>query len=491
MGTPSKRGVSGGQLKRTNIGLALVTNPLVLFLDEPTTGLDSYTSQEVMDAVAGLARTGITVCATIHSPTPHVFRLFDRMFIVLRGRTAYFGPNGPEAVAFLREGSAAGGAAAPRMSASDVEYMTDIVVQADREEHAEQLTERYAGSALAARNAAELEALLHETRELSESQRGYLAVKRATVTPSWYAFRTLVKYRMRADLKDPLWMGSRLAEKLVMGFILFSLYWHVGKDLSEGNIYNIVAVLFMWTVVVAYSATAYMPAILMERALFLRERADGLFRVITYLGFKLFEEYSLGLVVSLPISAAVFYALHLNGSWALFWLVYWVSIMVGVSLGYFIAALSPNMDVANAALPVFITIMLFFTGLLIRWVDTPWYWRWVGYVNFLHYSWGALMINQFKGEDVIYLGESVSRGWTVCWLFFAAAAAAAAGRASRTRLGVAFPVRVWGLQGEEALRRGTQARRVQPQTQTLPRPDCRSCRISHCRPTTPGNSLGI
>lgn len=94
VGTPAKRGVSGGQLKRTNIGLALVTSPLVLFLDEPTTGLDSYTSQEVMDTVAALARTGITVCATIHSPTPHVFRLFDRLFVILQGRTAYFGPNG-------------------------------------------------------------------------------------------------------------------------------------------------------------------------------------------------------------------------------------------------------------------------------------------------------------------------------------------------------------------------------------------------------------
>ena len=40
-------GVSGGQAKRTNIGIALITNPRVLFLDEPTSGLDSYTSNEV------------------------------------------------------------------------------------------------------------------------------------------------------------------------------------------------------------------------------------------------------------------------------------------------------------------------------------------------------------------------------------------------------------------------------------------------------------
>ena len=38
---------AGGQSKRVNVALALVTNPRVLFLDEPTTGLDSFTANEV------------------------------------------------------------------------------------------------------------------------------------------------------------------------------------------------------------------------------------------------------------------------------------------------------------------------------------------------------------------------------------------------------------------------------------------------------------
>ena len=38
---------AGGQCKRTNIGIALVSDPRVLFLDEPTSGLDSYTANEV------------------------------------------------------------------------------------------------------------------------------------------------------------------------------------------------------------------------------------------------------------------------------------------------------------------------------------------------------------------------------------------------------------------------------------------------------------
>lgn len=49
------KGVSGGERKRTSIGVELITNPTLIFLDEPTTGLDSYTSEQVMDILRELA----------------------------------------------------------------------------------------------------------------------------------------------------------------------------------------------------------------------------------------------------------------------------------------------------------------------------------------------------------------------------------------------------------------------------------------------------
>lgn len=57
IGTPMKRGISGGQAKRTNVGIALITNPSVLFLDEPTSGLDSWTSKEVWKGECALGAT--------------------------------------------------------------------------------------------------------------------------------------------------------------------------------------------------------------------------------------------------------------------------------------------------------------------------------------------------------------------------------------------------------------------------------------------------
>ena len=54
---------------------------------------------QVMSVVKSLASHGITICATIHSPTPYTFNLFDRLLLLLKGRVVYFGPNGERLVA--------------------------------------------------------------------------------------------------------------------------------------------------------------------------------------------------------------------------------------------------------------------------------------------------------------------------------------------------------------------------------------------------------
>ena len=53
-----------------------------------------------MSEVKALVRGGITICATIHSPTPFAFSLFDSLIILLRGRVVYFGDRGAPADAF-------------------------------------------------------------------------------------------------------------------------------------------------------------------------------------------------------------------------------------------------------------------------------------------------------------------------------------------------------------------------------------------------------
>ena len=60
------KGVSGGERKRCSIGVELITNPSLIFRDEPTTGLDSYTATILMRILRALAKSGRTIIQTIH-----------------------------------------------------------------------------------------------------------------------------------------------------------------------------------------------------------------------------------------------------------------------------------------------------------------------------------------------------------------------------------------------------------------------------------------
>ncbi len=56
--------------------------------------------------------------------------------------------------------------------------------------------------------------------------------------------------------------------------------------------------------------------------------------------------------------------------------VYFIDLSVGIALAHLVAALSPNMDVANAALPGFVVTLLFFAGQLMTVDAIPVYWQW-------------------------------------------------------------------------------------------------------------------
>ena len=91
IGGPLVKGVSGGERKRTSIGVELITDPNLIFLDEPTTGLDSFTATSVMESLGDLARKdNRTVISTIHQPNSDIFEMFDRLMLLARGKIIYF-----------------------------------------------------------------------------------------------------------------------------------------------------------------------------------------------------------------------------------------------------------------------------------------------------------------------------------------------------------------------------------------------------------------
>ncbi|KAJ1403109.1 P-loop containing nucleoside triphosphate hydrolase [Sesbania bispinosa] len=92
VGTVEKRGVSGGQRKRVNVGLEMVMEPSLLILDEPTSGLDSASSQLLLRALRREALEGVNICMVVHQPSYALFKMFDDLILLGKGGlTVYHG----------------------------------------------------------------------------------------------------------------------------------------------------------------------------------------------------------------------------------------------------------------------------------------------------------------------------------------------------------------------------------------------------------------
>ena len=93
--TGDAHALSPGDRKLVNVGMELVADPLALFLDEPTTGLDASSAMNVANITRSLAETGLTVVAVVHQPRGEIYSLIDELIVLVPGgRVAYHGPGG-------------------------------------------------------------------------------------------------------------------------------------------------------------------------------------------------------------------------------------------------------------------------------------------------------------------------------------------------------------------------------------------------------------
>jgi ABC transport system ATP-binding/permease protein len=103
VGNALNKSISGGQRKRLNIALELIREPSVLFVDEPTSGLSSRDSENVMDLLKELTLKGTLIFVVIHQPSSDIYKMFDKMFILdVGGFPIYYG-NPVEAITYFKK----------------------------------------------------------------------------------------------------------------------------------------------------------------------------------------------------------------------------------------------------------------------------------------------------------------------------------------------------------------------------------------------------
>ncbi len=105
VGSVLDKTISGGQRKRLNIALELIREPAVLFVDEPTSGLSSRDSENVIDLLKELSLKGKLIFVVIHQPSSDIYKMFDKMYLMDTGGYPVFYGNPVEAVTYFKKAS--------------------------------------------------------------------------------------------------------------------------------------------------------------------------------------------------------------------------------------------------------------------------------------------------------------------------------------------------------------------------------------------------
>jgi ABC-type multidrug transport system ATPase subunit len=243
IGNHAHKGCSGGEKRRTSIGVQLLSNPSLLWLDEPTTGLDSTSAYQVVKTLQNLAQRGRTIIVTIHQPRSEIYSLFDNVVLLTRGSPAYAGSAAECLPYFAKLGHEM-----PPFT-NPAEYLIDLVSVDNRNEEAEAAAEHRVDRIKDAWR----EHLSRSSNEKDEPDSGAGTLtqtqsqkRRAQKTSLVQQIRVLTARTWTVTIRDPMGMFGSLLEAVSMAVITGWIFLNIDGSLSgirsrQGALYNAAA----------------------------------------------------------------------------------------------------------------------------------------------------------------------------------------------------------------------------------------------------------
>ncbi|KTG46962.1 hypothetical protein cypCar_00001362 [Cyprinus carpio] len=370
VGTQLIRGISGGERKRTSIGMELIIDPSVLFLDEPTTGLDASTAYSVLLLLKRMAGQGRTIIMSIHQPRYSIYRLFDSLTLLVNGKQVYHGPTQDALDYFANIGYACeahnnpadffldiinGSSAAVNMTKiqnnGDFEFEVAAVSQQSIED---QLVEKYKNCSYARSLKAELE-------RITRAKDNNIKAKCHTITYNSSFFHQLrwVLWRTFWNLMlNPQTSVAQLAVTTLMAAIVGAIFYGV-KD-NQSGIQNRFGVLFFITTNQCFSTLSAAELFITERKLFIHEYTSGYYRVSVYFLSKILSDIiTQRTVPTILFTCVVYFMIGLKPTVAAFFIFMLTVILVSCAAVSMTMAISADQSVVAVA-NIFMTISFIF-----------------------------------------------------------------------------------------------------------------------------------
>lgn len=409
VGSPLDKTISGGQRKRVNIALELIREPSVLFVDEPTSGLSSRDSENIMDLLKELALKGKLIFVVIHQPSSDIFKMFDKLLILDVGGYPIYNGNPVDAVIYFKNlinHAKSNESECPVCGNVNPEQIFNIIESKVVDEYGSMtrhrkvspkewndhyLEERKKNSHL----------IEHVGNEIPES-----TFKKPTI------FSQLGVFFIRdvlSKLTNKQYMIINLLEAPVLAFVLsFFVKFY---NSNEGDVYtfsenqNIPPFLFISVIVALFiGLTVAAEEIIKDQKILKRESFLNLSRG-SYLASKISIMFIISAIQMLLFVLIGNTILEIRGMWLEYWLILFSLSCFANLLGLNISASFNSVKVIYILIPILIIPQLLFSGVIVKFdklhplfgdeSSVPF----IGNVMASRWAYEALAVTQFKNNE--------------------------------------------------------------------------------------------
>ncbi len=397
--------VSGGQRKRLNIGLELMREPAVLFVDEPTSGLSSHDSEKVMTLLRKHALSGKLVIANIHQPSSDILKLFDRLWILDKGGFMIYDGDPVEALVYFKTETSQANAAESEcpncgnVNTEDILHIIEVKVidnsgyaGKERQINPEEWYEKYKKKMMP---------LLS-----NKPERSSLPLSNFRVPKKLSQIQIFIKRTLLRKLADKQYVILNLLEAPFLAFILgyLSKYTLNGEYIFSENI-SYPVFLFMAVVVALFlGLMVSAEEIFKDRKILEREKFLNISR-LSYMISKLSFLFVLSAIQSLLFVLVASLILEIRGMIWQQWLILFTTACYGNLVGLNISAGMRTVVSIYILIPLILVPQLLLGGAMIKFDDlhksisNKIYVPIIGDLMATRWAYEAITVEQFKSNS--------------------------------------------------------------------------------------------
>jgi ABC-type multidrug transport system ATPase subunit len=397
--------VSGGQRKRLNIGLELMREPAVLFVDEPTSGLSSHDSEKVMTLLRKHALSGKLVIANIHQPSSDILKLFDRLWLLDKGGYMIYDGDPVEALVYFKTETSQANASESEcpncgnVNAEDILHIIEVKVidnsgypGKERQISPEEWYEKYKKKMM--------------PLNVNKPEKSDLPSSNFKVPKKIYQVKTFIKRNLLRKFADRQYMILNLLEAPFLAFILGYLSkYTINGDYVFAENKSFPVFLFMAVVVALFlGLMVSAEEIFKDRKILEREKFLNISR-LSYLISKINFLFTLSAIQSLLFVIVASLILEIRGMLWQQWLILFTAACYGNLVGLNISAGMRTVVSIYILIPLILVPQLLLGGAMIRFDDlhrsisNKKYVPVIGDIMATRWAYEAISVEQFKSNN--------------------------------------------------------------------------------------------